>query len=122
MTHILRNRRKKAPKPSFSTWLTPQAELPKKLENDTANDYTDYTDILTLFNQKHTYRSQIRTSILNFGLAATYFFLTAILLAKNVFCLILFLLLEASPHRQYCCSGHVGNLGNLGLLEGMETH
>jgi len=30
----------------------------------------------------------------------TYFLLTAILLTKNVFCLILFLLLEASPHQQ----------------------
>src|SRR5208282_1391795 len=116
MKHILRNRRKMAPQSSLSTQSTPRAELLRKLENHTTNGYTDYTDMFTLSNQKYIYRSQIRTSILDFGVATEYFLIPAILLAKNVYCLIVTLLIEPPPQIQCCRSGHVGNLGNLGNL------
>ena len=110
MKYILRNHRKKAPRPARAR-SGPWAKSLMNIENTTDHDYND---IYTLLNQQRPYKHHIRTSILDFGIAMIYFFTTAILLTKDVLSLALSFLVQASSRLQYERSRYVGNIGNVG--------
>ena len=114
----MRNRRRKAPRSPRSEGSGPWTTSSMKLRKNATNDYTDYTDISTLLNRNYAYRSQLRTSILDFVVTLIYFLIATIMLAENIFHTVLSLLVEALPRLRYCYDRVDGVIG---FLEGTRT-
>lgn len=111
MKYVLRNHRKKAPRP-VSTWSGPWAPSLMNIENNTTNNYHDYYDISTLLNQQNIFKSRIWMSLFDLRIAMICFVITTFLLVKDVLSLILFLLIQTSSHLQCKRSKLVGDTGS----------